>query len=138
MTKVHRSLNNHFIHYGGAGVDMYHVLGYDPRPDSSLSNQMDLGFCFDNPAKERSIGTLMEQIPHYVFSNDEGNSFGELFATTCDSSPSDSQRYKEAIESLFVNNEIGILSPDGKRRLKASTIKDADRLVPSKQLIFPY
>jgi hypothetical protein len=117
---------------------MYHVLGYDPRADSSLSSQMELGFCFDNPAKEQSIDTLMEQIPHYVFANDEGISFGELFATTCNTSPADSQRYKEAIESLVVHKEIEILSPDGKRRLKASTIRDTDQLVPSKQLILPY
>lgn len=138
MTKVHWSQNNHFIHYGGPGLDMYHVLGYDPRADSSLSSQMELGFCFDNPAKEQSIDTLMEQIPHYVFANDEGISFGELFATTCNTSPADSQRYKEAIESLVVHKEIEILSPDGKRRLKASTIRDTDQLVPSKQLILPY
>jgi len=135
MTNVHWSKNNHFIHYGGPGLDMYHVLGYEPKADSSLSNQLELGFCFDNPAKDRSINTLMEQIPHYVFAHDEGIAFGELFATTCNTSPADSLRYKEAIESLVVQKEIAIISPDGKRRLKASTIRDADRLVPSKQLV---
>ncbi len=138
MTNVHWSQNNHFIHYGGPGLDMYHVLGYDPRADSSLSNQLELGFCFDDPAQEHSVSTLTEQIPHYVFANDEGISFGELFATTCNTSPADSLRYKDAIETLINQKEIEVTSPDGKRRLKASTIRDTDRLIPSKQLIFSF
>ncbi|BAZ94615.1 uncharacterized protein FOKN1_2238 [Thiohalobacter thiocyanaticus] len=134
MTTVHWSVNNHFIHYGGPGLDMYHVLGYDPASDSSISNQLELGFCFDDPAQDRSIAMLMEQIPHHVFSHDEGISFGELFATTCNSSPADSTRYKQAIASLAELKEIEIFSPEGNRRLKSTTIKDGDRLIPSRQL----
>lgn len=138
MTQVHWEHNNHFIHYGGPGLDMFHALGYDPKSDSSLSNQFELGFRFDNPAKEQSHNTLMEQIPHHVFANDEGLTFGELFATTCNDSPADSQRYKEAIASLVETKEIEVVSPGGSQRRKATTIRDTDRLIPSKQMTFSY
>lgn len=138
MTKVHWEHNNHFIHYGGAGLDMFHALGYDPKLDSSLSNQYDLGFCFDDPAQERSVKTLTEQIPHYVFANDDGISFGELFATTCNDTPADSQRYKEAIAALVDTKDIEVVSPEGSKRLKATTIRDTDMLIPSKQMTFSY
>jgi hypothetical protein len=30
MTEVHWANNNYFIHYGGAGLDMFQMVGYDP------------------------------------------------------------------------------------------------------------
>ena len=133
MTSVHWSKNNRFIHYGGPGLDMYNVLGYDPKYDSKLFGQGEFRFCFDNPAQNASVTTLAEQIPHYIFARDEGILFGELFATTCNSSPADSSLYKTASVKLLEHKEIEILSPDGNRRLKESTIRDVDRLVRSKQ-----
>ena len=117
---------------------MFHALGYDPKFDSSLTNQCEFGFCFDDPAQEKSVKTLMEQIPHYVFASDDGINFGELFATTCNDSPADSQRYKEAIAALVDTKEIEVVSPDGSKRLKATTIRDTDLLIPSKQMTFSY
>ncbi|MCU7858513.1 MAG: three-Cys-motif partner protein TcmP [Candidatus Thiodiazotropha sp. (ex Lucinoma kastoroae)] len=138
MTKIHWSHNNHFIHYGGPGLNMYEVLGYDHKYDLSNSNQLGFDFLFDNPAEERSVNLLMNQLPHYIFSHDEGISFGELFATTCNTSPADSIRYKKSVEQLYSHKEIEILSTDGKKRTKATTIRDTDRLIPSKQRSFSF
>lgn len=33
MTRIHWENNNHFIHYGGAGLEMFEVLGYVPEKD---------------------------------------------------------------------------------------------------------
>jgi three-Cys-motif partner protein len=138
MTRVHWSKNNHFIHYGGAGIDMFKVLGYSADHDSSFTGQGSLGFCFDDVAGESSVSTLMSQLPHIIYAHDEGISFGELFATTCNSSPADSIRYKEALERLVQHKEIEITAPDGARRLKASTITDKDQLTAASQTTFMF
>ncbi|MEW8026619.1 MAG: three-Cys-motif partner protein TcmP [Candidatus Thiodiazotropha endolucinida] len=138
MTRIHWMHNNNFIHYGGPGLDMFHTLGYDPNLDSSLLNQFELDFCFDDPAHKNSVKMLKEQIPHHVYASDTGISFGELFATTCNNSPADSQRYKDAIASLINIKEIEVYSPDGSQRRKATTIKDTDLLIPSKQITMSF
>jgi len=46
MTQVHWSKNNHFIHYGGAGIDMFRVWATTPNNDSSLSQQGSIWLLF--------------------------------------------------------------------------------------------
>ena len=139
MARVHWSKNNHFIHYGGAGIDMFRVLGYSAKLDRSFTGQDDLGgFYFDDVAETSSVEMLMTQLPQLIYAHDDGLSFGELFATTCNLSPADSSHYKEALERLVQHKEIAIVGPDGSRRLKASTITDKDQLVPAKQTTFGF
>lgn len=138
MTQVHWSKNNHFIHYGGAGIDMFRVLGYSPSNDASISSQEVFGFCFDNPAANASVSALTEQLPHLIFARPEGISFGELFTATCNSSPADSVKYKEAIAKLATQKEIEIVGLDGSRRRSANTITDRDQLIPAKQTSFVF
>jgi len=138
MTRVHWANNNNFIHYGGTGIDMFQALGYSAALDDSITGQTKLGFCFDDPAEAASIETLMEQIPHIIYANQEGILFGELFAATCNTSPADSAKYKEALARLIQQKDIEIISPDGNRRLKASTITDKDQLIPSQQTAFQF
>lgn len=135
MTRVHWAKNNYFIHYGGPGIDMFHALGYDPAHDATYTRQGSLkfGFEFDDAAAKTSTDTLMEQLPRLIFSNEAGISFGQLFATTCNTSPADSDKYKEALAKLVALKEIEIKSPDGKRRFKASTITDKDQLLQPRQ-----
>ncbi len=117
---------------------MFQALGYSPKQDDSITGQSKLGFCFDDPAAKASVTTLMEQLPDIIYANQEGISFGEIFAMTCNSSPADSAKYKEALCQLVQQKDIDIVSPDDKRRLKASTITDKDQLVPSRQTSFKY
>jgi len=138
MARVHWSKNNHFIHYGGAGIDMFRVLGYSADRDRAFTGQGTFGFCFDDIAGESSITALMDQLPQLIYARDDGLSFGELFATTCNLSPADSDRYKDALERLVQHKEIEIVAPDGARRLKASTITDKDQLLPSAQKTFGF
>ena len=51
MTEVHWANNNYFIHYGGAGLDMFQMVGYDPVHDASYLQQSPLGFEFDDVAQ---------------------------------------------------------------------------------------
>lgn len=138
MTQVHWTQNNHFIHYGGAGLQMFQALGYDPVYDGAARGQTSLAFQFDDMARTASVAALSTQLPRIIYATDEGISFGQLFSQTCNASPADSHRYKEALELLVQQKDIQIIGPDGARRLKASTITDKDQLVPAAQTTFGF
>ncbi len=138
MAHVHWIKNNHFIHYGGAGIDMFRVLGYSADRDSSFTGQNALGFCFDDIAGEASVATLVEQLARIIHTKEDGVTFGHLFSSTCNTSPADSAKYRQALERLVQYKEITISSPDGARRLRASTINDRDRIRVSVQKTFTF
>lgn len=138
MTTVHWNKNNHFIHYGGAGLDMFRALGYNTRDDRSFTGQNELGFCFDEAASAASVSALMNQVSPLVHARPEGISFGELFANHCNSSPADSAKYRLALEHLVSHKEIVVTSPTGARRLRASTICDRDVLTTAQQRFFSF
>lgn len=133
MTRVHWTKNNQFLHYGGAGLDMFQALGYHAKNDHGHAGQSLLEFEFDDIATSASVAALSEQLPRYIFARDEGIGFGELFAGTCNGSPADSERYKQALQTLIEVKDIEVMSSEGARRLKASTIRDSDILVPCRQ-----
>lgn len=136
MTAVHWDNHNHFIHYGGAGLNMFQMVGYDPDIDSNFKKQFDLGFEFDNVAKDTSITTLMEQIPRLIYSHDEGISFGELFAKTCNTSPASAEIYRDAIGRLLEEKIVEAISVDGVNRRSGQQIKSTDQIMPPKQRRF--
>lgn len=133
MTRVHWAQNNQFVHYGGAGLDMFQALGYHAKYDSAHRGQSVLEFGFDDVATRHSVEALSEQLPRYIFARDEGIGFGELFSRTCNGSPADSERYKQALQTLMDVKDVEVVSINGARRLKASTIRDSDVLLPSRQ-----
>jgi len=138
MTEVHWRKNNHFIHYGGAGLDMFRTLGYRSQDDQAFTGQNEFGFCFDKTAGDASVNALIEQISPLVHAQPEGITFGELFKAHCNSSPADSAKYREALEQLVSHKELTITSPNGARRLRASTISSGDLLTVSRQRIFSF
>jgi hypothetical protein len=133
MTQIHWQKNNYFIHYGKAGLDMFSVLGYIPERDNAYTRQMEFPFCFDDPAQEASLDALMRDIPYLVYARDEGISFGELFSTTCNSSPASAKIYREAIGKLIELKEVEVISPDGVIRRSSNTIHDKDQVVAHRQ-----
>jgi len=136
MTEVHWQHNNYFIHYGGAGLDMFHMVGYDPDRDAGRYGQGSLGFEFDDPARQKSVYALKEQIPRLIYADVDGMSFGELFATTCNDSPASSGIYKEAIGSLILEKELQVVSKEGGNRRSGQQIKQNDQIVAPKQRRF--
>jgi three-Cys-motif partner protein len=133
MTEVHWANNNYFIHYGGAGLDMFQMVGYDPAHDSNYLKQSALGFEFDDVAKQASISALNEHIPRRVYADDTGISFGELFATTCNSSPASAQIYRESVGQLIAERVIEVMPAEGGTRRSAAQIKPTDQLVAPRQ-----
>ncbi len=120
MTEVHWQYNNNFIHYGGPGLNMFQIIGYDPVFDAAYLGQSALGFEFDDVARKSSVSTLVEQIPRLIYSNDEGLSFGMLFATTCNGSPASAKIYRESIGKLLEEKLVEIVSEDGVKRRSAN------------------
>jgi three-Cys-motif partner protein len=134
MTRVHWEKNNHFIHYGGAGIDMFTALGYTPSNDSSVTGQ---AFLFDNPAAKRSVDALAEQLPRLIYARPEGYLFDELFSLHCNTTPADSKKFREALAFLANTNEIEIIGPGGERRRSANAISAKDQLgAPAQRRLF--
>lgn len=136
MTGVHWKKNNHFIHYGGAGLDMFRSLGYNAKNDALFTGQNELGFCFDETAGQASVHALSEQLSPLIHAKECGITFGELFASHCNSSPANSQKYRQALERLIHHKEVTVTAPNGAKRMRATTITDADVLSVAKQQIF--
>ena len=136
MTEVHWNNNNHFIHYGGAGLDMFQMIGYDPSIDSKFKGQSELGFEFDDVARQASIDSLNEQIPRLIFAHEEGISFGELFVSTCNESPASAEIYRSAISKMVERKIVDVTSIDGTQRRSGLAIKATDQITPSRQRQF--
>lgn len=135
MTRVHWENNTHFIHYGGAGLNMFGALGYDANRDEAITGQTSLAFKFDETANTASVRQLTDQLMPLIHDR-QGISFGDLYAETCNTTPADSHRYKEALGQLIDHGEILVTSPEGKGRRKASTIADDDLIRRSHQRSF--
>lgn len=133
MTEVHWANNNYFIHYGGAGLDMFQMVGYDPSFDSAHRGQSLLGFEFDDVARSASLGALMEHIPRHVYETTVGMSFADLFKSTCNSSPATARLYRDAIEKLVAEKAVEVLGADGSTRRSAAQIKAGDYVVRPRQ-----
>lgn len=135
MTRVHWENNNHFIHYGGAGLDMFGAIGYDANRDEEVTGQSSFAFEFDESAHDASVRQLTDQLVPLIHDH-QGASFGQLYAATCNTTPADSQRYKEALGRLIDHREIDVVGPNGTGRRKASTIGDSDLIRRSHQRSF--
>ena len=135
MTRIHWQLNNQFAHYGGAGLDMFHALGYVSEKDDRPTGQISL-FQFDDVAKRISTEKLVDQIARIIYGDPQGMVFAELFATTCNLSPASADIYKDAIGILRNHREVEVISASTGKRTGAR-VQDADRLrVPDQRNLF--
>ncbi len=128
MTQTHWKHSNYSIHYGGAGLNMFHSLGYSPDKDNDL-----FGFYFDDNNKQQSISTLCEHIPREIYTSPDGMLFREFFGLYCNETPATSEMTKKSLELLIQAKELEVISSDNKRRYSANTIHDNDLIIPAKQ-----
>lgn len=73
------------------------------------------------------------QIPRLIYANNEGMSFGELFAKTCNGSPASASIYQETIHELLANKIFDIVGINGEKRRSAIQIKNTDQIMPAAQ-----
>jgi hypothetical protein len=135
MTNIHWQKNNYFIHYGGAGLNMFQMLGYNPEEDDDFTRQSKL-FCFDDIARTKSVNMLAEQIPDLIYSSPDGLSFGELFTVTCNTSPASAEIYREAIGLLLKEKDLEVINQNGGTRRSANSIHNNDQILPPRQQRF--
>lgn len=133
MTRIHWEKNTNFIHYGEPGMEMFSALGYIPNNDVSFTGQT--GFLFDESARIQSVNALMEQIPHLIYPDPDGMTFGEMFSITCNMSPASSQVYRDAIGQLIQLRELEVIGQDGSKR-RSANIHDTDQIIAPKQMKF--
>ena len=132
MKQVHWQYQNHFIHYGGAGLDMLapQTMGF--------RQEFTGGFQFDDVALDRSISALLHQLADNIFDRGEATSMGNLFSSTCNTSPATSSMYKNVLETLVIERDITVTSSDGKKKKHARYMNDTDMIERTRQTsLFP-
>jgi hypothetical protein len=133
MTEVHWQYRNNFIHYGGSGLDMFNLVGYDPNSDENFHGQSTLGFEFDDIARDSSIRQLTEEFPKLIYANEQEMNFEALFSMTCNKTPATAAIYREVLSQLVAVKEIQILAVDGRIRRNGNNIQLSDRIIPHSQ-----
>lgn len=120
MKQVHWQHQNHSIHYGGAGLDMLasHMMGF--------RQEFTGGFQFDDVAFCQSAQVLPQQLAEHIFERRQPLQIGELYASTCNTSPGTSIMYKQALERLLRDQDIIVRSEEGVTRKHAKYMRDTD------------
>lgn len=128
MKQVHWQHSNHFVHYGGAGLDML-----APQTMGFLQ-EFDGGFRFDEVARAKSDKELVVQLAKRVYTQRTPMPFSQVFAETCNGSPATASMYKDALAILVSEGEATMRSVDGKPRYRARYMRDTDIVDKPKQI----
>lgn len=120
---LHWEVENHFEHFGGAGLTM---LGYDPLADPDYTSQ--LGFQFDNAARRRTLAALGRDLPGRIASRPGGLSFHQLHEAVCNETPATSELLAESVRALVEAGELANQGCDGERR-RPSTLPEPGDLI---------
>jgi three-Cys-motif partner protein len=131
MKQVHLQHQNHFVHYGGAGHNMLasHTMGF--------RQEFTGGFRFDDVASHQSSTALREQLALNIFARTQSVSIGQLFASTCNTSPATAGMYNSVLADLVGERDIVITSADGTLRRRARYMRDTDLIERSRQATLP-
>lgn len=127
MKQVHWAKQNCFLHYGGPGLNMLatHMMGF--------RQEFDGGFCFDDAAHTHSSAALTTQLADNITRRNQPVQIGQLYSSTCNSSPGTSSMYKDVLESLVAEKNIVITGEDGKKQKHARYMRDTDWIERNKQ-----
>jgi hypothetical protein len=88
---------------------------------------------FDDVAHSLSADALPEQLAEYIFGREQAIRLGDLYASTCNTSPGTSAMYKAALETLVGEQDIIIQSEDGSTRRHAKYMRDSDWIERNRQ-----
>jgi three-Cys-motif partner protein len=135
VKKLHWRIENHFQHYGGAGLDM--ILGYDPSRDKYVTGQMD--FDFGSSAKERTRASLREDLPRRIREQHaSGISVRALFEATTNEMPATKDMLLDEVSELCRRGELEKIGADGQKR-HTTTRADLDDIIrPREQRYFAF
>ena len=122
VKNLHWKVENHFQHFGGAGLDM---LGYDPDQDPDVTRQ--LAFHFDDPARVRTRQALREAVSVRIARDfADGVRFDQLFAAICNETPATKAMLGETVTTLCGDGDLEKHGGVGEARAPTTKPKDDD------------
>lgn len=135
MASTHWKHNNHFVHYGQAGLDMFGV-GYAAVIDNEGKAQS--AFNFDDLASSQSHVSMLEEIPRLLNQERDGISFGDFFMQRCNKTPATRSMIESAALELVRENEIEVVGENDSRRNVRTAIQNSHviRLPRQKHFLF--
>lgn len=129
---MHWKFENHFAHFGGAGLGMLTLLGYDPKLDPALTGQ--IPFAFDNPAKERTTHALLEDLPRRIYEKYPGGiSAAALYTDVGNETPATSGILRSVLKALCVEGELEKEGGEGEIRRSSTDVQESDIVRVAKQ-----
>ncbi len=132
MKHLHWDIENHFGHYGGAGLQM---LGYTPMHDANVTAQT--RFAFNVSARSLAENALLDDLPRLLWTR-EGISFGKLIEEITNDTPASSTIVGAVLLDLNRAGTLTILGEKGGTRRVHDRIGAHDIIKPNRQLvIFP-
>ncbi|PWC74038.1 hypothetical protein TSH64_02510 [Azospirillum sp. TSH64] len=136
MGAQHWELHNHFVHHGRAGLRM---LGYDSTRDNAQP-ELDFMFQFDEQANTLSQSALLAELPPLIHAicqkNGTSISVGELYRTICNQTPAISLQMSDVLVALRQENEVQLLTAEGRPMPRATKLDWKDRVQITDQPTF--
>lgn len=133
---LHWKIENHFEHYGRPGLAM---LGYDPDKDPDVTGQLILPFRFDDQARTRTHGSLVESLGSRIAAiSPDGIAFDHLFTQVCNETPATKAMLAAAVRDLCVAGELEKAGGQGENRAPATALKPDDIVRPARQRTFSF
>jgi hypothetical protein len=128
MVGIHWKVQNHFAHYGTAGLNDYPILGFNP--DRAGFQEL----TFDANARDLAHKALMEELPRLVHQHRDGIRVEDLRSRTANYTPTDMAINRSVINALRADGEWSVKTENGGERRTASGIRGSDIIVPNRQL----
>jgi three-Cys-motif partner protein len=121
VKELHWDIQNHFSHYGDAGLTM---LGFDPFREVE---SVQLSFGFDPTARERTEESLLRQLPARVSAGHaQGIPFEGLFGALTNETPATRNMLRGAVTKLCNEGLLQKEGAEGERRRSSTTVRDSD------------
>jgi hypothetical protein len=133
VKELHWRIENHFSHYGGAGLSM---LGFDPARDFDPAQQ---SFGFDSIAKIHTRQALLTQLPDRIRDKWPGGiAFDDLFKSLTNETPATREMIREVATQLCRDGDLVKRGGAGQERRASTAVLDHDTLEQPRQVrLFP-
>lgn len=139
MMGIHWEHANHFHHH--LEPDIF-TLGFDASRDPEASRQQLIGFgdefSFDAEASRRCLEGLADKLTRRLFDDGRSVAFQQLLNDLGNCTPATADMIRDALHQPMLSKDISVVSDDGERRKKGSSIKLDDVIVPGKQRWFQF
>lgn len=129
VKELHWRVQNHFGHFGDAGLSM---LGFDPLREVDPSQ---LGFGFDDFAKTITEQALMKELPARIRADHPyGVSFSDLFAELANETPATRNMLRQILTNLCREGELAKCGSGGENRQPTTVVRDDDVIEQPRQI----